>query len=163
MTQDELAKLIENTKGHTPGPWEVGEYGGIYPEGNGPCIVSALTKSGFLPNHTTNEALCAAAPDLLAEVERQNERWEWGLGKYDKMIKLAADYRDQYKIADSKRVEYKDRIGKLEAENRRAKRIANNALYFDDSSDYGTALWEILDLPEDGEIPELEYVKEQGE
>ena len=40
---------------------------------------------------------------------------------------------------------------------------ANNALYFDDSSDYATALWEILAIAEpewfenDNE-PELEYI-----
>lgn len=33
------------------------------------------------------------------------------------------------------------------------KRIANNALYFDDWSDFATALWEILE--------ELEYTEEQ--
>ena len=66
--------------------------------------------------------VAAALARILAEVERQNERWERGLGKYDKMIKLAADYRDQYKIADAKRVEYKDRIAELEAENKRLSR-----------------------------------------
>ena len=42
--------------------------------------------------------------------------------------------------------------------------IANNALYFDDNSDYGTALWEILaivdpDLFLDTSEPELEYIE----
>ena len=45
---------------------------------------------------------------------------------------------------------------------RKIRQIANNALYFDDSSDYGTALWEILDIvaPElfsDDDLPELTY------
>lgn len=49
------------------------------------------------------------------------------------------------------------------------KRIANNALYFDDNSDYGTALWEILQLvaPElfvDEHEPVLEYIEDdEGE
>jgi len=40
--------------------------------------------------------------------------------------------------------------------------IANNALYFDDSSDYGPALWEILYAlnPDLEEYPTLEYVEE---
>ena len=42
-------------------------------------------------------------------------------------------------------------------------RIANNALYFDDSSDYATALWEILSAvqPEwfaDDAEPDLVYI-----
>jgi hypothetical protein len=42
-------------------------------------------------------------------------------------------------------------------------RIANNALYFADSSDYSNALWEILeylrpDLFEDDSEPELHYI-----
>lgn len=45
----------------------------------------------------------------------------------------------------------------------RVHRIANNALYFDDSSDYGTALWQVLDTitPEifkDNDLPELQYI-----
>lgn len=43
-------------------------------------------------------------------------------------------------------------------------KIANNALYFDDSSDYGSALWEILQIlnPElfkNNEEPELKYIE----
>lgn len=46
---------------------------------------------------------------------------------------------------------------------RQAYRIANNALYFDDSSDYKTALWEVLAAlnPELDYEKELEYI-EQG-
>jgi hypothetical protein len=45
------------------------------------------------------------------------------------------------------------------------KRIANNALYFDDASDYGGALWEILCIVDpanfnDDSSQELEYIKE---
>ena len=52
-------------------------------------------------------------------------------------------------------------------------KIANNALYFDDNSDYATALWEILaeikpELFKNDNCPELEFIddddkiKEQG-
>jgi hypothetical protein len=46
------------------------------------------------------------------------------------------------------------------------KKIANNALYFDDSSDYQTALWEILtvtspELFEETEEPDLEYIEDE--
>jgi len=42
--------------------------------------------------------------------------------------------------------------------------IANNALYFDDNSDYGTALWQILkeikpELFKDNAEPELHLLK----
>lgn len=42
-------------------------------------------------------------------------------------------------------------------------RIANNALYFDYSPDYGSALWEILGIcrPEMEEAPELEFMEEE--
>jgi hypothetical protein len=50
----------------------------------------------------------------------------------------------------------------------KAKAIANNALYFDDSSDYRTSLWEILftlapEMFENNDkynLPELEYIPE---
>lgn len=50
--------------------------------------------------------------------------------------------------------------------NEAVKRIANNALYFDDSSDYATALWEILQevSPEmfiDDDEPELSYIESE--
>jgi len=54
---------------HTLGPWKRGKYGGVYPVNGdkygGPGIVSALTKSGVLPNAKANETLAAAAPELL--------------------------------------------------------------------------------------------------
>jgi len=45
------------------------------------------------------------------------------------------------------------------------KQIANNVLYFNDSSDYSSALWEILELvsPEtfkDDPEPELSYIED---
>lgn len=51
----------------------------------------------------------------------------------------------------------------LRASNK-IKKIANNVLYFDDNSDYTTALWEILNIvaPElfkNDEEPSLEYIK----
>ena len=46
---------------HTPTPWRVGRYGGIYPIGNGAMIVSANTKSGYLPYATDNEAFIVQA------------------------------------------------------------------------------------------------------
>ncbi len=39
-------------------------------------------------------------------------------------------------------------------------RIANNILYFDDSSDYGTALWEILVILKPEIEDNLEYIEE---
>ena len=48
----------------------------------------------------------------------------------------------------------------------KVKKIANNALYFDDNSDYGTALWEILatvnptDFMND-DCPELKYIEDK--
>jgi hypothetical protein len=46
-------------------------------------------------------------------------------------------------------------------------RIANNVLFFDDNSDYGTALWEILAIikPEmfiNDDEPELEYIEKEN-
>lgn len=43
-------------------------------------------------------------------------------------------------------------------------KIANNALYFDDGSDYQSALWEILstikpELFENDSAPKLEYIE----
>ena len=54
----------------------------------------------------------------------------------------------------------KDKLEKI-------KEISNNILCFDDSSDFGTALWEILEIVypeifEDNSEPELEYI-EDGE
>lgn len=49
--------------------------------------------------------------------------------------------------------------------NDKIKMIANNALYFDDNSDYDTALWQILAIvsPElfkdDDPTPELSYIE----
>jgi hypothetical protein len=45
----------------------------------------------------------------------------------------------------------------------KVKKIANNCLYFDESSDYASALWDILSVvaPElfvDGEEPELKFI-----
>lgn len=45
------------------------------------------------------------------------------------------------------------------------KKIANNALYFDDDSDFATALWEILEkvapeLFEESDMPKLKYIEE---
>jgi hypothetical protein len=45
----------------------------------------------------------------------------------------------------------------------KVKKIANNCLYLDDSSDYASALWDILSVvaPElfvDGEEPELKFI-----
>ena len=47
-------------------------------------------------------------------------------------------------------------------------RTANNALYFDDSHDYSTALWEILclirpGLFENDDRPDLKYIEEVTE
>ena len=40
--------------------------------------------------------------------------------------------------------------------------IANNVLYFDDSSDYGTALYQILSVvAPDIDLDELEYIEEK--
>lgn len=54
--------------------------------------------------------------------------------------------------------------------NKKAYIQANNYLYFDDSSDYGVALWEVIrslrpDLAErwdNGEIADLKYIKEDS-
>ena len=45
--------------------------------------------------------------------------------------------------------------------------IANNALCYEDDSDYGTALWEILEIAapeifEDGDEPELELIEKEN-
>lgn len=50
---------------------------------------------------------------------------------------------------------------------REAYRVANNILWFDDSSDYCSALWDILhilnpDLPDDNYEIELKYIEEDG-
>ncbi len=44
-----------------------------------------------------------------------------------------------------------------------AYRLANNALYFDDSSDYKTALWEVLAAlnPDLDYEKELEYIEQE--
>jgi len=59
-----MTKKIEDG-GHTELPWDVGPYGGIYrlnSDGiHGPLIVSGLTKSGWLPNRTANEAFIVKA------------------------------------------------------------------------------------------------------
>ncbi len=58
---------------YTPGPWKRGKSGGLYPincdQSGGPGIMSALTKSGVLPNARANETLAAAAPELLEALE----------------------------------------------------------------------------------------------
>lgn len=48
----------------------------------------------------------------------------------------------------------------LSEREKKVYRIANNVLYFDDSSDYQTALWEILNCLNPGIDPyeELEYI-----
>jgi hypothetical protein len=45
-----------------------------------------------------------------------------------------------------------------------AYRIANNALYFDDNSDYKTALWEVLAALNPGldYDKELEYIEQEA-
>lgn len=50
--------------------------------------------------------------------------------------------------------------GNLSEREKKVYRIANNVLYFDDSSDYQTALWEILNCLNPGIDPyeELEHI-----
>jgi len=54
-------------------------------------------------------------------------------------------------------------LNSLLCDMKKVKKLANNALYFDDSSDYGTALWQILTVvsPEtfkDDDEPCLKYI-----
>ncbi len=53
----------------------------------------------------------------------------------------------------------------LSEREKKVYRIANNALYFDDSSDYQTALWEILNCLNPGIDPyeELKHIKKNGQ
>jgi len=49
--------------------------------------------------------------------------------------------------------------------NKKVRNIANNVLYLDDSSDYQSALWEILavvapELFKDTSLPELHFIEE---
>lgn len=46
-----------------------------------------------------------------------------------------------------------------------AHRIANNAIYFDDSADYGSALWEIISLFDDDAeyASDLDYIEKKPE
>lgn len=64
----------------------------------------------------------------------------------------------------------KDQIDSLQNQNfekqkiiNKVKRLANNVLYFDDSSDYCCALWDILRTvnPDLGEYPILNYIEEE--
>lgn len=50
----------------------------------------------------------------------------------------------------------------LSEREKKAYAIANNALYFDDSSDYQTALWQVLYTlnPDLEEYPILKYIEE---
>ena len=50
--------------------------------------------------------------------------------------------------------------GNLSEREKKVYQIANNALYFDDSSDYHSALWAILNClnPEIDPYEELEYI-----
>ena len=94
---------------HTPEPWAVGEYGGIYPANGGAGIVTGCTKSGFLPNHTANERrivacvnACANIPTGLLEnsdglhltsrsVIEQNESMKQ---QHDELLAAAKDYME---------------------------------------------------------------------
>ncbi len=53
-------------------------------------------------------------------------------------------------------------MSKMSKREKEAYRIANNALYFADNSDYCSALWEVLYAlnPELEEYPDLEYIEE---
>ena len=88
MTQDELAKLIENTKGHTPGPWQwntdswhggwSGLFGAngepvIYPQrendgDDGDAWFASVEDAGEEGLSDDDKALIAAAPEMYAEL-----------------------------------------------------------------------------------------------
>jgi|GEM_PF-2359671 len=55
-----------------------------------------------------------------------------------------------------------EKMKKMEKSIKKVYAIANNVLWFDDNSDYKTALWEILYAlnPDLEEYPELEYIEE---
>jgi hypothetical protein len=67
-----MGKEHQMSEKHTPLPWKVGLYGGIYPVSppNSAAIVSADTPSGPLPNHIANEALIVAAVNSYPSRQR---------------------------------------------------------------------------------------------
>ena len=80
MNHEQWTQLLESTKGHTPGPWGV-----VRKNGEVHCVDSATTGTScfwachddvmmgapFLYGENPKDIpLAAAAPDLLAEVER---------------------------------------------------------------------------------------------
>lgn len=75
---------LSRFEGHTPGPWKRGENGGIK-KANGVfgCvphssvwIEDAWYGNDATPESLANDALIAAAPELLAEVKRLREKYE---------------------------------------------------------------------------------------
>ena len=57
--------------------------------------------------------------EMLNHIQQQDEQRDWQHEKYDKMLKLAAEYKDKRDIY-KKQVEQRDAtIAKLEAENNR--------------------------------------------
>lgn len=67
MNSGQWAELLRATKGHTPGPWEVRNVNST------PCVFCTLRAKNLLIEGWGGETdihLAAAAPDLLAEVER---------------------------------------------------------------------------------------------
>ena len=54
----------------TPGPWIATAYGTVMPLGANYLVASCVGKSGTYRNYKANARLIAAAPDLLAALQR---------------------------------------------------------------------------------------------
>ena len=79
---------------HTPTPWRVGPYGGIYPAGTGSMIASSDTKSGQLPRATENEAFIVEAVNAHDKLRTDRDALLKALNKIIKMNRQTA--KDKY-------------------------------------------------------------------
>ena len=80
MNHEQWTELREATKGHTPGPWEVRNVNST------PCVFCTTRAKNLLIEGWGGETdvhLAAAAPNLLAEVERLRGWMVWLLDADD--------------------------------------------------------------------------------
>ena len=92
-TREEMSELA-----HTPTPWRVGPFGGIYPLGAGSMIASSDTKSGSLPRATENEAFIVEAVNAHDKLQAERDALLTALKKIIKMNRQTA--KDKYSDAD---------------------------------------------------------------
>lgn len=76
---------------HTPGPWRVGGDGTIIYAPDGFAVANATVFHGRHPGAApANARLIAAAPDMLAELERLAEAFGWPADHPARIIIAAA-------------------------------------------------------------------------